>query len=151
MCQQCLHEVRPERGRTCFDHGAFLPNFRACASCGTRGVLHEKDRNTEESEEPSPVEGDDSDDYLCETTFNRTSGQSFARSCSYSSISSTQCISRFPIDSHFCFLVIFVPQNPPLSRRLRVWARCKRALPPFRGYNPGSGHPYVLPPLWRGH
>jgi hypothetical protein len=68
MCIKCVVEVRPDRGRTCADHGAYLVNFSKCAACGVRGKLVEVDRkvdNVEEDEEEML--------FIDETTFNRTS------------------------------------------------------------------------------
>jgi len=67
MCQDCVVEVRPDRGRTCVDHGAYLLNFKQCAACGVRGRLVEAARESEVVEED-----DENDLYLTETTFNRT-------------------------------------------------------------------------------
>lgn len=61
MCEGCLVETRPNRGKTVLDGGTFLINFKSCARCAVRAVTVVKNRNLEE------------DDVDSETlTFNRS-------------------------------------------------------------------------------
>jgi hypothetical protein len=49
MCQQCVHEIRPDVGRTCRDNGAYLLNFNQCFKCKKRELI--VNNNREENDE----------------------------------------------------------------------------------------------------
>lgn len=34
MCRQCIKQLRPDRGKVCLAAGAYVINFKGCASCG---------------------------------------------------------------------------------------------------------------------
>ncbi|CAG0887218.1 unnamed protein product [Darwinula stevensoni] len=44
MCNECVKEESPDRGRICLEIGSYLLNFRACANCEHKGELVIVDR-----------------------------------------------------------------------------------------------------------
>ena len=57
MCLNCLNTARPDRGTVCLDEGAYLVNFKACASCGVRAMPRTAKREEEatvDSEDETP-------------------------------------------------------------------------------------------------
>ena len=58
MCLNCLNTARPDRGTVCLDEGAYLVNFKACASCGVRAMprtAKREEQATVDSEDETPV------------------------------------------------------------------------------------------------
>ena len=67
MCVACLLTVRPERGRTCLETGAYLLNYAACQGCQGRGAVISRQREEEEDE-------DDDGDYEQTISYTRPHG-----------------------------------------------------------------------------
>ena len=64
MCRECLVTVRPERGRTCLETGAFVINYAGCHACKQRSSIKSVGKEVSEDER-------DNGDYEETVTFHR--------------------------------------------------------------------------------
>ena len=64
MCRECVVTVRPDRGRTCLETGAFVLNYAGCSACQHRSSIKAVGREVSEDEQ-------DNGDYEETVTFQR--------------------------------------------------------------------------------